>query len=625
MTPTCPHSPAMARTAFKLGLQSVRVKVDVIEVSEFPQLAPALDIRVVPDRPSSTTSYATPGVIDEVDLVQALLLAAEGKDVSASSRRPGTVTSLVRPSRARRAAAHLRRAASSSPASRARLTPASLDADLSRPLAFALLGLVFLLPAPPFLNYGHGTDPDAWRVALTAHHLLDTGEYFPSRLPGNPLHELRDDAVHPRRLDRHQPRDARSPRSPASTSSRASSSCHELPNAGAARHRLRLHAAALHQQHRDDGLHVDAHRDPRRLLLPAHAAGRSGPASCSAAPIGFRLQSFIVWLPLAFLAWRARAASRDIVPLSLAAGGVAAALLRARARRLRARLLQLLRRARQLPRTSSACSARRRWASSAASASLAGLLISLPRFRSLPADLRHDTAVGAWAVDHRRLLRLLLAPAPRDRLPDPGVPLRAAAHGALLHPRSPSPAPSPRSSSPASSTSRRPATSSTSASIRTATHRQGARSSRTPRRWTRSASSSREVMSRRRAGPLGRHDGLRLPAARRARARPPRRPHPRARLRRASACSPTAARPSTRRATSATSGCSPTTPIWRCAARATRFFMVPDAARSTAALYDYRPACSAPSTCRLDLESPDRRAAARQHRPLDCRSWRFCR
>jgi hypothetical protein len=64
------------------------------------------------------------------------------------------------------------------------------DADLSRALPFAVLSAVYVLTRLPFLDYGHGTDPDAWRVAMTAHHLLDTGDYFPSRLPGNPLHEL---------------------------------------------------------------------------------------------------------------------------------------------------------------------------------------------------------------------------------------------------------------------------------------------------------------------------------------------------------------------------------------------------------------------------------------------------
>jgi hypothetical protein len=62
--------------------------------------------------------------------------------------------------------------------------------DLTRPLPFVILAVVFFLVRLPYVNYGHGTDPDAWRVALTAHHLLETGDYYPSRLPGNPLHEL---------------------------------------------------------------------------------------------------------------------------------------------------------------------------------------------------------------------------------------------------------------------------------------------------------------------------------------------------------------------------------------------------------------------------------------------------
>lgn len=64
------------------------------------------------------------------------------------------------------------------------------DADMSRPVPFAILAVAFVIARLPFVDYGHGTDPDAWRVAMTAHHLLDTGDYFPSRLPGNPLHEL---------------------------------------------------------------------------------------------------------------------------------------------------------------------------------------------------------------------------------------------------------------------------------------------------------------------------------------------------------------------------------------------------------------------------------------------------
>jgi hypothetical protein len=44
----------------------------------------------------------------------------------------------------------------------------------------------------PWLDLGYGTDPDAWRVALSADRVLSKGleEYLPSRLPGYPLHEF---------------------------------------------------------------------------------------------------------------------------------------------------------------------------------------------------------------------------------------------------------------------------------------------------------------------------------------------------------------------------------------------------------------------------------------------------
>jgi hypothetical protein len=66
----------------------------------------------------------------------------------------------------------------------------AIDTDLSQPRWFLVLAILFYLARLPFINEGYGTDPDAWRVVMTAQHLLDTGQYFPSRLPGNPLHEL---------------------------------------------------------------------------------------------------------------------------------------------------------------------------------------------------------------------------------------------------------------------------------------------------------------------------------------------------------------------------------------------------------------------------------------------------
>jgi hypothetical protein len=85
----------MSALVFKLGLLSPRVKVDVIEVAEFPELiaqvgAPVVPITVIADQ------YATPGLLDEGDLVQALLTAAEGKEVTVVSK-PGTVTPLAAP------------------------------------------------------------------------------------------------------------------------------------------------------------------------------------------------------------------------------------------------------------------------------------------------------------------------------------------------------------------------------------------------------------------------------------------------------------------------------------------------------------------------------------------------
>jgi hypothetical protein len=55
----------------------------------------------------------------------------------------------------------------------------------------AVLGcLVFvLLSRFPFLSAGFGSDDDAWRIALSAQQLAQTGEYKASRLPGYPIPE----------------------------------------------------------------------------------------------------------------------------------------------------------------------------------------------------------------------------------------------------------------------------------------------------------------------------------------------------------------------------------------------------------------------------------------------------
>ena len=56
----------------------------------------------------------------------------------------------------------------------------------------AVVVLVVLLTRLPWLGHGYGSDPDAWRAISAARHLLDTGTYVPSRVPGYPLPEYVD-------------------------------------------------------------------------------------------------------------------------------------------------------------------------------------------------------------------------------------------------------------------------------------------------------------------------------------------------------------------------------------------------------------------------------------------------
>lgn len=60
------------------------------------------------------------------------------------------------------------------------------------PGACAGVFVLVLLTRIPLLGHGYGGDPDAWRAISAAQHLLDTGIYVPSRVPGYPLPEYVD-------------------------------------------------------------------------------------------------------------------------------------------------------------------------------------------------------------------------------------------------------------------------------------------------------------------------------------------------------------------------------------------------------------------------------------------------
>ena len=71
-----------------------------------------------------------------------------------------------------------------------RLLDGLIELEFTALPVFASLALAYVASRLLWLNLGYGTDPDAWRVALTANYLWSEGDYVPSRLPGYPLHEL---------------------------------------------------------------------------------------------------------------------------------------------------------------------------------------------------------------------------------------------------------------------------------------------------------------------------------------------------------------------------------------------------------------------------------------------------
>jgi len=96
VTPTCAHSPAVARTAYKLALQSVRIKVDVIEAVEFPQLTTRINLRATPTT-LIDDKMAIPGSLDEASLVQSIMRVVEGKPLT-SQTHTSNATAFAQPS-----------------------------------------------------------------------------------------------------------------------------------------------------------------------------------------------------------------------------------------------------------------------------------------------------------------------------------------------------------------------------------------------------------------------------------------------------------------------------------------------------------------------------------------------
>jgi alkyl hydroperoxide reductase subunit AhpF len=81
VTPGCAHSPLAVLTALRLALESAHVKLDVYDVTTFPELITPFFVRVTP-MTVFNDQYAIPGIIEEGNLAQDIQMTAQGTEPS---------------------------------------------------------------------------------------------------------------------------------------------------------------------------------------------------------------------------------------------------------------------------------------------------------------------------------------------------------------------------------------------------------------------------------------------------------------------------------------------------------------------------------------------------------------
>lgn len=86
VAPTCPYSPMMTRAAFQMSLINPRVKSEVIEADEFPELAQRYNVRAVP-LTVIENRIAVPGAVPEKALVEQVLKAVQSPAAQPSDVR----------------------------------------------------------------------------------------------------------------------------------------------------------------------------------------------------------------------------------------------------------------------------------------------------------------------------------------------------------------------------------------------------------------------------------------------------------------------------------------------------------------------------------------------------------
>jgi glutaredoxin-like protein len=99
VTPSCPHSPEMARLAYHMALQSPRISAEVIEAGEFPELSQRHQVRAVPTTVIDDKMSFSGAVPDHVllDIIERTIQPAPLTEATAAPET-GPVTPMSQPS-----------------------------------------------------------------------------------------------------------------------------------------------------------------------------------------------------------------------------------------------------------------------------------------------------------------------------------------------------------------------------------------------------------------------------------------------------------------------------------------------------------------------------------------------
>ncbi len=98
VTPACPHSPQMARLAYQLALESPRIRAEVIEANEFPELSQRHQVRTVPTTIIEDKTRFSGAVADNVlvDSIERVIQPAPLTEATAAPET-GPVTPISQP------------------------------------------------------------------------------------------------------------------------------------------------------------------------------------------------------------------------------------------------------------------------------------------------------------------------------------------------------------------------------------------------------------------------------------------------------------------------------------------------------------------------------------------------